>query len=284
MKHINLTKLVTSFALASCLFVTSQAALAQAQCPVKPPPSLVEPGYLTIGAALSAPPMGFIKDDQPTGFDTELAFALADTMCLKHKVVNLAFAGLFPGLISKKFDLISSRVGITEVRQQSFDFIPDFVGGLRLITRKDSKLRFQSELDVCGYTVAIVAGSTQMAALERVKGDCPAGRPMNMKVFAGQNEVIHEVAKRSADVAFIDWPVAAYMVQQNPDDFVEASPILSGKGPNTERNRNGLVFRKGDDANRQAVEAAFKVVVQKGIYAALLKKWNLEGGDIFKAN
>jgi polar amino acid transport system substrate-binding protein len=220
----------------------------------------------------------------PDGFDTELAVAIAETLCLKPKFVNLAFAGLFPGLISKKFDLISSRVGITDVRKQQFDFIPVFVGGLRLITQKDSNLRFQTEMDVCGSTVAIVAGSTQMAALERVKGECPAGRPMNMKVFAGQNEVIHEVAKRSAQAAFIDWPVAAYLVQQSPNEFVEASPILSGKGPNTERNRNGIVFRKGEDANRQAVEAAFKAVIQKGTYAALLKKWNLEGGDITKVN
>jgi polar amino acid transport system substrate-binding protein len=283
MKLSNL-RLVLACAVASCFFLMPQFALAQGACALKAPPSLVEPGYLTIGVALSAPPMGFMKDDQPTGFDTELAVAIAETLCLKPKFVNLAFAGLFPGLISKKFDLISSRVGITDVRKQQFDFIPVFVGGLRLITQKDSNLRFQTEMDVCGSTVAIVAGSTQMAALERVKGECPAGRPMNMKVFAGQNEVIHEVAKRSAQAAFIDWPVAAYLVQQSPNEFVEASPILSGKGPNTERNRNGIVFRKGEDANRQAVEAAFKAVIQKGTYAALLKKWNLEGGDITKVN
>jgi polar amino acid transport system substrate-binding protein len=260
-----------------------QMAFAQSACTLKAPPSLVESGALTVGTDFSAPPMGFLSDDQPSGFESELVIALAKTLCLKPKFVNLSFQGLFPSLIAKKFDFVASRVGITDQRKQTFDFIPEFVGGLRLITQKDSKLRFKNETDVCGVTVAIVAGSSQLAALERVKNDCPSSKPMNMKIFAGQNEAVHEVAKGSAQTAFIDWPVAAYIVAQNPDDFVEASPILSGKGPNTERNQNGLVFRKGDDANRQAVDAAFKLLVRNGTYAAILKKWNLQEGDITSA-
>lgn len=280
----SLKSLLAASCAAAVVLFAPQAAFAQSTCAVAPPPSLVEPGFLTIGTALSAPPMGFVKDDQAAGFDPELASALAEAMCLKPKFVNLALAGLFPGLISKKFDVIASQVGITDVRKQTFDFVPVFVGGLRLVTQKDSGLRFQTESDVCGSTVAIAAGSSQMAALERVKGECPPAKPMMMKTFAGQNEALHEVAKRSAQAAYIDWPVAAFIIQQRPNEYVEASPILSGKGPNTERNRNGIVFRKGDDANRLAIENAFRSVVQKGTYAAILAKWNLQGGDITKAN
>lgn len=279
MKFQNLTHLLLASTFAAFL-LAPQMASAQSACAIKPPPSLVEPGFLTIGTALVSPPMVFMKDGNPAGFEVELATAYAEAMCLKPKFVNLAFPGLFPGLIAKKFDFVAASVGITDARKEMFDFVPYFIGGLRLITQKDSKLRFQTESDVCGVTAAIVAGSTQMVALERVKGDCPAGKPMNLKIFGAQTEAIHEVAKGSAQTAYIDWPIAAYMIQQNPNDFVEASPILSGKGPNTERNRNGLVFRKGDDANRQAVDAAVQSVIQKGTYAALLKKWNLMGGDI----
>lgn len=279
----NYRKLALALSLAGTLLIAPQLATAQTACLPKPP-SLVEPGVLTIGSNFAAPPMGFLKDDKPMGFEPELGQALAKAMCLEPKFVNLAFQGLFPALIAKKFDLISARVGITEERSKTFDFVPVFVGGLRLITKKDANLRFNTEADVCGHTVAAIAGSTQLAALERVKGDCPAGKPMEIKVFAGMNEAVHEVAKGSAKAAYIDWPVAAYMVQQEPNLYFEASPILSGKGPNTIRNRNGLVFRKGEDANRAAVETAFKRLVQDGTYATLLKKWNLEGGDITKVS
>ncbi len=277
----NFRKIAMAFSLAGSLLTIPQLAAAQTACGPKPA-SLVEPGVLTIGTNFAAPPMGFLKDDKPAGFEADLGLALAKSMCLEPKFVNLAFQGLFPALIAKRFDFVSSRVGITEERQKTFDFVPVFVGGLRLIAKKDANLRFNTETDTCGVTVALMSGSTQLAALERVKGDCPSGKPMDIKVFSGMNEAVNEVARGSAQAAYIDWPVAAYMVQQDPNTFTEASPILSGKGPNTTRNRNGLVFRKGEDANRGAVEAAFKGLVQNGTYATLLKKWNLEGGDITK--
>ncbi|WP_173043473.1 transporter substrate-binding domain-containing protein [Bosea sp. ANAM02] len=254
-----------------------------AQC-LPAPPSLVEAGHLTVGTSLTAPPMGFMKDDTPSGFDPEFITAVAEKMCLKTKIVNVTFQGLFPGLIAKKFDVIASQIGITEPRKEMFDFVPVFVGGLRLVTQKNSGLKFQTESDVCGHAASIVAGSTQMAALERVKGDCPAGKPMTLKVFTNQSEALNEVAKGTVNVAYVDWPVAAYLIQQRPQDFVEASPVLSGKGPNTERNRNGIVIRKGETATQDAVAAAVKAAMSAGAYEGILKKWNLADGDVRKAN
>lgn len=255
----------------------------QAQC-LSAPPELVEAGYLTVGTSLTAPPMGFMKDDKPSGFDPEFITAVAEKMCLKTKIVNLAFQGLFPGLVAKKFDVIASQVGITDARKESFDFVPVFVGGLRLISQKDSGLTFKTESDVCGHSASIVAGSTPMAALERVKGDCPAGKPMTLKIFSNQSEAINEVAKRSVNAAYIDWPIAAYLIQQKPQDFVEASPVLSGKGPNTERNRNGIVIRKNETATREAIAAAVKAAMTGGAYDEIIKRWNLADGDIRKVN
>jgi polar amino acid transport system substrate-binding protein len=259
------------------------AASAGAQC-LSAPPGLVEAGYLTVGTSLTAPPMGFMKEDKPSGFDPEFITAVAEKMCLKTKFVNVTFQGLFPGLIAKKFDVIASQIGITDPRKEMFDFVPVFVGGLRLVTQKDSGLRFKTESDVCGYAASIVAGSTQMAALERVKGECPAGKPMTLKVFSNQSEALNEVAKGAVNVAYVDWPVAANLIQQRPNDFIEASPVLSGKGPNTERNRNGIVIRKGDSATQEAVSAAVKAAMSAGAYDEILKRWNLADGDVRKVN
>lgn len=255
----------------------------QAEC-LPAPPNLVEAGYLTVGTSLTAPPMGFMNDDKPSGFDPEFIAAVAEKMCLKTRIVNVTFQGLFPGLIARKFDVIASQIGITEPRKEMFDFVPVFVGGLRLVTQKDSGLKFQTESDVCGHAASIVAGSTQMAALDKVKGDCPAGKPMTLKVFSNQSEALNEVAKGTVNVAYVDWPVAAYLIQQRPKDFVEASPVLSGKGPNTERNRNGIVIRKGDSATQDAVAAAVKAAMGAGAYDDILKRWNLADGDVRKVN
>ncbi len=248
------------------------------------PPSLIEQGTLTVGISLAAPPTSFMKDDVATGLDPELINAIADAMCLKPKFVNMAFAGLFPALIAKKIDVIHSQVGITDVRKETFDFVPVFVGGVRLISSKSANLTFTTEADTCGTTVAIMGGSVQQAALERVKENCPSGKPLVLKPFGGQAEALNEVSRGSAQAAFLDWAVASYAAQQRPDDLKLASPILSGKGPNTQRNRIGVVFRKGEQGNLDAVAAAFLKVEENGGYDRLLKKWGLSEGDIRTAN
>lgn len=263
--------MVVVFALAS---ISANAA----EC-LPAPKDLVQPGVLTIGTALAAPPMGYSMAEKAEGFDPEIMTAVAKSMCLEPKFVNVAFAGLFPGLISKKFDVVASMVGITDQRKEAFDFVPYFLGGVRLVAMKKNDLALQTESDVCGHTAAIMAGSTQMAALEKVKDSCPAGKPMVLKAFSGQAEALNELARGSADVAYVDWPVAAYVVQQKPD-FAEVSPILSGKGPGTQRNRIGMVIQKGDADKQQAIQSAFSSLESSGVYDQLMAKWNLKGGDI----
>jgi polar amino acid transport system substrate-binding protein len=268
-------------AAAGVLFTSS---IARAADCLPAPPDLIEAGTLTIGISLATAPTAFILNDEPAGIDPDLMRALASAMCVKPKFVNMAFAGLFPALIAKKIDVIHSQVGITDVRKQSFDFVPVFVGGIRLIAGKKTGLKFNSEADTCGSTVAIMGGSTQQAALQKVKESCPADKVLTLKPFGGQAEALNDVARGSSQAAFVDWAVAAYAAQQKPDDYAIASPILSGKGPNTERNRIGIVFRKGETANEQAVEGAFKKIVADGEYDKLLAKWNLNEGDIRKAD
>lgn len=244
------------------------------------PDALVEAGTLTVAILPGGPPMGFMDGNEPKGFDIELAAAVAEKLCLKPAYVATPFAGLFPAMDAKKYDTISASIGITDARKEKYDFVPVFKGGLRLVVNKSDPVRFNTEADVCGHPVALVAGTTQMAALERVKAECPAEKPMVMKTFTNQTEALNEVAKKAVSAAFVDWPLAAYVIQQRPDDFVEASPVLSGKGPNTKRNRNGLVVRKGEKTMQDALAAAFDAVVKDGTYDELLAKWNLADGDI----
>lgn len=277
-------KKIIAYALAVCAF-SSGTALAQTKDGCLPaPPHLIEEGTLTVGVSLAAPPTAFLQDDEASGLDPDLIRAIADKMCVKSNFVNMAFAGLFPALIAKRLDVINSQVGITEKRKETFDFVPVFVGGVRIVAGANTGLNFNSENDTCGSTMAIMGGSTQMAALEKVQESCPADKKMTLKAFGGQAEALNEVGRGSAEAAFVDWAVATYAAKQRPDQYVVASPILSGKGPNTQRNRIGIVLRKGDDANAAAIKAAFDAVVKDGQYHALLEKYGLTEGDIRAAD
>jgi polar amino acid transport system substrate-binding protein len=267
-----------------CLLVVDLQTGAQAAtCPVAAPPNLTVPGTLLVGTTDPPPPAG-VKPPNQQGFEEDLAEALAGTMCLKVQFAPLAFAGLFPALNARKFDVAMASIGISAEREQSFDFVPYFLGGLRLVVRKDSGLFFETEAGVCGHRIAALAGSIEVRDLERFKPDCPPGKQIDLVIYPNNNEILEQLRKRTVEVIFIDWPPAAYIVQQNPDDFAIGSPILTGEPPGIPRHRIGMMLRKGDTATRDALSQAFAHLQEDGTYQKLLAKWNLVEGDIRNAS
>ena len=181
------------------LLLAGAATPAFAACAVKPPPGLVTPGALTIGSNMSTPPQMFIENGQPAGFEIDLSRALAGAMCLKPVFINIAFGGLFPGLVAHKFDYVTSGLGITPQRQQVFDFLPYLVGGIQLVTRKDSGLRFKDENDLCGHSVATISGTTQARAIETANDVvCKPGNKITLKYFPSFNDAIIQLRKKDA--------------------------------------------------------------------------------------
>jgi polar amino acid transport system substrate-binding protein len=264
--------------LVASLVLATPAAHA-ADCAVRPPADLLEAGKLTVATHLTMPPQAYLDGDKPAGFAVEIGHTLARQMCLEAAFVNIAFAGLFPGINAHKFDTIIAGIGITPQRQESFDFVPYFQGGVRLIVRRDSKLRFDSEDDLCGRKVATQTGSTEAIGLERANREtCPEGRKIEMMGYPNFNEAVQQLRKNVAEVAFLDWPFANYLAQTVPD-LALASPILSGT-PGRPRNKQGMVTRKGDTEMLTALAAALANIEANGEYERILRKWNVAEGDI----
>ena len=264
-----------------CLGAGLTATPSLADCAVKAPPGLVTPGSLTVGSNMTTPPQMFVENGQPAGFEIDLAKAIAGAMCLKPQFVNIAFGGLFPGLGARKFDYITSGLGITPQREQVFDFVPYLVGGIQLVVRKDSGLHFKDENGLCGHSVATISGTTQARAIERVnEKECKAGQKIDLKYFPSFNDAVIQLRKKSADVAFVDWAFAAYVTNLMPELAI-GSPIISGR-PEVPRNKLGMAFRKGDKAVHDAVAAALQQLEKTGEYDRILDKWHLKNGDIRK--
>jgi polar amino acid transport system substrate-binding protein len=261
------------------LFALIVPGAVSAACPVRPPNGLVSAGKLTIATHLPAPPQAFFDEDRVVGFAVELGQAIARQMCLEATFVNIAFAGLFSGINAHKVDAVIAAIDMTPERQQSFDFVPYFQGGLRLVVQKDSKLWFDSENDLCGRKVATETGSTEAIVLERANREaCPDGNKIRMMGHPNFNEAVRQLRRKAAQVAFVDWPFANYLAQTVPD-LALGSPILSGT-PGRPRNKQGVVVRKGDTETATALANALAGIQASGEYEAILAKWNVSEGDI----
>ncbi len=251
-------------------------------CPTPMPAGLVNSGELTFGTN-NPPPASDLRPINVAGFEYDFSSALAQTMCLKPAYTVLAFAGLFPGLDAHKFDIAIAGIGITQQREQSFAFVPYFLGGIRMVVRKGSGLFFKDEREVCGHSIAVLAGSVEARDIEKYKTSCPAGRPIEVRILPSNNEIVEQLRKGTVQVAFIDWAPAVDVVARNPGDFAIGSPVLTGEAPGQPRHRDGLMLRKDDVALKQAVSQAVGRLEADGTYDRLLVKWGLQDGDIRKS-
>lgn len=244
---------------------------------------LSSPGQLSFGTSAPPPAPGIPPVNQ-TGFEYDLSAALAQAMCLKPAYTVLAFAGLFPGLEAHKFDGAIAGIGITPQREQSFAFVPYFLGGIRLMVRKDSKIYVDDEKGVCGHSIAVLAGSVEAHDIDKVKDTCPPGKPMDVRILPSNNEIVEQLRKGTIQIAFLDWAPVADIVARSQGDFAIGSPILSGDGPGTPRHRVGIMIRKDDNELKAALTQALKSLQDNGAYAKLLEKWGLQEGDIRKSS
>ena len=98
-----LNKLGCAAVMSTLCFIT--AACQDSSAPANPKTKL------TIAVDATFIPMSFVNDqDQLTGFEVDLIKAVAEEAGYDFDLVNVEWGGLFGGLISKKFDLLISRI------------------------------------------------------------------------------------------------------------------------------------------------------------------------------
>jgi polar amino acid transport system substrate-binding protein len=247
-----------------------------ADCAMRAPGGLVKAGKLTIATVLPTPPHAFFDEDRMVGFAVEIGQAMARQMCLDAEFVPIASDGLFSGLNAHKVDTVIAGVVITSERQQSFDVVPYFQDGVRLVVQKNTKLWFASERDLCGRKVATQTGSSAAISLERANREtCPAGKKIAVMGHPNFNEAVRQLRKNAAEAAFVDWPFANYLAQMVPD-----LALGSADAPGRPRNKQGIVVRKGDSETATALADALARIQAGGEYETILAKWNLSDGDI----
>lgn len=262
---------------------------ANANCPSASTQSswqLVTPGKLTIITNSPYAPAEFPDPNNPTkitGYDMDIANAIAQQMCLKLVVNNTEnFDSIIPDLSGpplgqQRYDMSISSFTINAARQQKVDMIPYFQAGESLIVPPGNPAKLTSDYaSWCGKTIAVQDGTVELQQLQDINGGNngsgePAtckSNPIKLLHYADQSIVVQQIVSGSADGSYQDSPVSGYYVEKNAGK-VEQGPVPTDQQPSPE----GIVVRKDNPAFENAVKTALAAIRANGTYKSILSKW-----------
>lgn len=221
------------------------------------PYDLQQPGTLRAGTLTDAPPNVYLKDGKFTGFDNDLLTAVGAKLDLKVEFVGTEFSSLLAQVKTRKFDIGSSSISITEGRKKTVDFTNKYdFGYLGLDVPKGSPITSFDQLD--GKRVAVVQGTVQ--------DDYATREGLNPVRVPDYNAALNQLKSGTADA----WITPAEIGEKTAADSggrVEAVAKQLDTG--------GMAYAVApdNDALREAVNKALDEVVKDGTWARLQKQY-----------
>jgi His/Glu/Gln/Arg/opine family amino acid ABC transporter permease subunit len=215
-------------------------------------------GRLRVGIDATYPPFGIAEGGEFSGFDVDIARAVARELRVQAELVNASFDGVFPALQNGSFDVVISAVTITPERSATLLFSDPYIGaGQQIVVRSDSPIAGPD--DLTGRAVGVQINTTAQFSMEKRPGVTLAKyNTIDLALLDLQNGRVDAVAS--------DGPVLRYMVRMS-------FPGLKTVGAEYTDEQFGIVFARGSDDLRRAVNAALWRLQDSGEYAKIYAKW-----------
>jgi ABC-type amino acid transport substrate-binding protein len=181
------------------------------------PYGLMNPGTLTVGMDLEFKPQMYLANGKPAGYDVELLNALAKQWGVKLNIQNLAFNGLIPGLVAKKFDMVSVGLSATPDRKKSISFSRPYVPYAQILAegKNESTPATIAAWNDSSKTITSLQGST---AEQLVQKTFPKA---NSKSFPDQNSAFLEVSTGRAQGIVVENYLLAQFNKSNNNALKE---------------------------------------------------------------
>jgi len=212
-------------------------------------------------------PMSFMSvGNSIIGFEPDLMRAVAKEAEINIEMINVEWAGLFGGLITRKFDMVISSVTVLEERKERMAFsIPYLKSGLALVVRKDQN-GINTFADAINKNLLIGAqvGTTAYFSLEKD----PAVRKKGYQMYG---HAITDLINGKIDAVLGESTGTLFYKNQNKPLFEKikmVDEILTNE-------HYAIAFRKDEPELLIQINAALKNILDDGTAAQLHKKWDL---------
>ena len=216
---------------------------------------------ILIGIDLGVPPYGLTnKEQQPDGYDVDVAKLMAKDLGVELEIVPLTGPNRVPYLLTNKVDVVVATFGITPQRAQSVSFSMPYVA-LSLVVLGPADKKITNMAETKGLKVGVTRGTTQDIDFTRLA-------PEGSQITRFEDDATTTVALLSGQVDIIATAdlLAVEIAKRNPDKNLEIKfPIRVSPG--------AIGMRRGDPDWLQWVNTFVYFHKLNGDLNALFEKW-----------
>jgi polar amino acid transport system substrate-binding protein len=249
-------------------------------------PAKYKESGINVAADMPNPPMEMLDENQqPTGFDYDLAQALGAKLGVKFTFVQQTFDTAVPSLQAGKHDIIMAGMNDTVEREAVLDFVDYFHAGFVIVVQKGNPENITRILDLCGKNVAVQKATVQGDLLNSYADKCKAegAGPINLVQLPTELDAQTAVRSNKAVADVVDASVGTYAAETagggKTFELVKDTEHPGGYNPVY----TGIGLLKGNDDLAKALNMALQSVMDDGTYAKLLDKYKLSDFAIDKA-
>ncbi|GAA0240253.1 ABC transporter substrate-binding protein [Saccharothrix mutabilis subsp. mutabilis] len=234
-------------------------------------------GVVGFGSSVGGrPPSSYYAEDNRTvlGQDIDIAEAVGRVLGVRVEREVAGFEAILPALASGKYEVGTGNFGVTEARLTTVDFVTYVNDGQGFAVRADDTRLEKVETlhQLCGLKIAVGAGTTFEATLEREKQVCPAnGEPAYEVLTFSENAAIFPgLRQRHFDVIMSTINGLRHAAANQPNlKFLNEFKRLDV----------GFAFKKGSPLT-PAFQAAVNKLIADGTYQRVLTKWGTTASAI----
>jgi lysine-arginine-ornithine-binding protein len=222
-------------------------------------------GELRVGTDATYPPFETAEGGQFTGFDIDLANAVAREMGVRAAFTNSGFDGIFPALQNGTFDIVISAVTITPERSATLLFSDPYINAGQLIAVHKDTGGIEKPEDLKGKRIGVQINTTAQFDFEKREG-------VEVTKYDSVALALTDLRNKRIDAVVSDAPVLRYMILQSFQD-------LKAVGRQFTDEKLGIVLARDSDELRRAVNAALWRVKDSGEYDRIHQKWFGEAAE-----
>ena len=226
--------------------------------------SIAKDIYIVASDATWPPMENLDEHKKVVGYSSDYITAVAKEAGINIEIRNTAWDGIFAALNADLIDIIASSVTITDKRKQKvMDFSKPYYNVHQAIVVPNGSL-IKSIQDLNGKKVGGQIGTSGLIeTLPKAKVKAI------VKTYDEIGLALEDLSNGSLDAVICDEPVANYFIKQQPEytDHITIAFIT------TEIEQYGFAVKKGNKELLEKINAGVKAVKEKGIEAALIKKW-----------